>query len=136
MYPPVIFDGHQARAIARGFSQVVRRTGCTIYACAVMPDHVHLVIGRHHYRIQQLANLLKGGATRRLRYENLDPFAPFLAAGPKGRVHPSPWARKYWKVWLDSPEDVIRSIAYTDDNPIKAGLNPQRWSFVTPYVPA
>ncbi len=136
LYPPVIFDGLQARAIARGFAQVVQRTGCAIYACAIMPDHVHLVIGRHHYPIQQLANLLKGGATRRLRTENLDPFLPFLAAGPKGRAHPSPWAHRYWKVWLDSADDIIRSIAYTNHNPTHAGLNPQTWSFVTPHVPA
>ena len=136
MYPPVIFDGLQARAIARGFAHVVQRTNCVIHACAIMPDHVHLVIGRHRYPIQQVTNLLNGGATRRLRFEGLDPFLPFLAAGPKGRAHPSPWARKYWKVWLDSPEDVFRSIEYANDNPDKAGLQRQHWSFITPYVPA
>ena len=136
MYPPVTFDGLQARAIARGFAQVVQTTAAVIYACAIMPDHVHLVIGRHHYPIQQLTNLLKGGATRRLRAEGLDPFVPFLAAGPKGRVHPSPWARKYWKVWLDSDDAVTRSIAYTNENPTQAGLAQQQWKFVTPHVPA
>jgi len=136
MYPPVIFNGLQARAIANGFADVVRRTGCTVHACAIMPDHTHLVIGRHRYDIQKVVNLLKGGATTRLRKEGLDRFAPFLAAGPKGRGLPSPWARKFWKVWLDHPDDVTRSIAYTDDNPIRAGLKPQRWKFVTPHVPA
>ena len=76
MYPPVVFNGLQARAIASGFGDVVRRTGCAIYAGAVMPDHVHLVIARHHHPIQQLASLLKGGATRCLRKEGLDPVLP------------------------------------------------------------
>jgi hypothetical protein len=77
MYPPVIFNGKQAAAIAYGFGDVVRRTGCSIHACAIMPDHAHLVIGRHHYPIQQVANLLKGGATTSLRKYGLDPFVPF-----------------------------------------------------------
>jgi REP element-mobilizing transposase RayT len=130
MYEPVIFTGQQALAIANGFGDVVRRTCCIILACAIMPDHVHLVIARHHYEIQKLANLLKGGATTRLRREGIDPFSGCL----QGRSKPSPWAHKFWKVWLDSPEDVVRAIEYTNDNPTKAGLKPQSWRFVRPYT--
>ncbi len=134
MYPPVLFTGHQALAIAEGFANVVLRTACVIYACAIMPDHVHLVIGRHRYDIQQVANLLKGGATTSLRKHGLDPFSSF-SGGPQGRVRlPSPWAHKFWKVWLDSHDDVHRSIEYTDDNPIKAGFKKQNWKFVKPYA--
>jgi REP element-mobilizing transposase RayT len=118
MYPPVIFTRHQAAAISYGFADVIARTMCVIYACAIMPDHVHLVIGRHRYDIQQLVNLLKGGATTRLRKHGLDPFAGLAQA----RSVPSPWAHNCWKVWLDSHEDVERSIMYTNDNPTKAGL--------------
>jgi REP element-mobilizing transposase RayT len=137
MYPPVIFNGKQAATIAYGFADVVLRTACVIYACAIMPDHVHLVIGRHRYDIQQVANLLKGGATTSLRKYKLDPFAPFFSGGPQGRIGklPSPWAHNFWKVWLDSPEDVQRSIEYTNDNPLKDGLKKQNWKFVNPYVP-
>jgi REP element-mobilizing transposase RayT len=132
-YPPVVFNGRQAAAISYGFAEVVRRTGCLIYACAIMPDHVHLVIGRHRYSIQQVANLLKGGATRSLRQYNLDPLSPF-SGGPQARAPlPSPWAHKCWKVWLDSVEDIERSITYVNENPIRQGLKPQRWKFITPY---
>ena len=127
-HPPVIFDGKQAAAIAYGFADVVLRTACVIYACAIMPDHVHLVVARHTYDIQQLANLLKGGATASLRKYKVDPFASVV--GKK----PSPWAHKYWKVWLDSPEDIVRSIDYVNENPTKDGLKQQNWKFVTPYV--
>jgi hypothetical protein len=41
---PVRFTGLQARAIAQGFSNFVRRSGITIHACAIMPDHCHLVV--------------------------------------------------------------------------------------------
>jgi REP element-mobilizing transposase RayT len=128
MYEPVKFNGKQAAAIAYGFADVVAGTACVIYACAIMPDHVHLVIGRHRYDIQQVANLLKCGATTSLRKYGLDPFSGV----PKGRVSsPSPWAHGLWKVWLDSHHDVNRSIDYTNDNPVKDGLKPQTWKFVT-----
>ncbi len=132
MYPPVIFSGVQAAAISYGFADVVRRTACAVYACAIMPDHAHLVVGRHPYSIQQLGNLLKGGATSSLRKHGLDPFAAFSDV-PKGRARPSPWAQKFWKVWLDSPDDIHRSVKYVNDNPLKAGLRPQHWAFVVTY---
>ena len=46
-YSPVVFNGRQARAIARGFSQVCTANAYIVHACAVMADHVHLVIARH-----------------------------------------------------------------------------------------
>src|SRR5947209_78707 len=46
-YPPVHFDGYQARAIARGFAAEAKKCGYTIWACAVLPEHTHLVIARH-----------------------------------------------------------------------------------------
>jgi REP element-mobilizing transposase RayT len=135
MYPPVIFSGRQAAAISYGFADVVRRTGCVIYACAIMPDHAHLVIARHRYPIQQLANLLKGGATASLPKHNLDPFSggPQGRDGPGQNSRPSPWAHKYWKVWLDSHNDLRRSITYVNHNPLKDGLKPQSWKFVVPF---
>jgi REP element-mobilizing transposase RayT len=152
MYPPVIFTGKQAAAISYGFADVVLRTACVIYACAIMPDHVHLVIGRHRYSIQQVANLLKGGATTSLRKYHLDPMSPFSglrraplgsepqgrrqsSRGPKGRGHlPSPWAHKFWKVWLDSEDDMHRSIDYVNKNPLKEGLRLQNWKFIASYA--
>ena len=129
----MIFNGYQALAIAYGFADVVRRTGCRIFACAIMPDHAHLVIERHRYSIQQVANLLKGGATRSLREHGLDPLGSF-SGGPEDRAGlPSPWARKFWKVWLDSEGDVERSIDYVSENPVEQGMKAQRWRFMVPY---
>jgi hypothetical protein len=44
-YEPVIFDGLQARAIGQGFANYVEKSKVTIWECAVMPDHAHLVVG-------------------------------------------------------------------------------------------
>jgi REP element-mobilizing transposase RayT len=126
-YPPVIFNGLQARAIARGFIRAVQRTRCKILACSIMPDHVHLVIARHRYRIEQLVGLLKGNATRRLQDEGLHPMSSHV---PIGQSLPSPWVRNGWNVFLNTPADITRAIQYVNNNPLKEGLRAQHWSFV------
>src|SRR5690349_7920552 len=57
--PPVIFNGIQARSIVYGFSDFAIKNHLTCWACAIMPDHVHLVLKRHDYDVEQMANLLK-----------------------------------------------------------------------------
>jgi hypothetical protein len=86
-YPPVEFNGLQARAVARGFARAVERTGCVIHACAIMPAHVHLVIARHRYDVEQLVRQLKADATRQLMAENLHPLASH--APPAGHRPPA-----------------------------------------------
>src|SRR5438105_2776106 len=49
MYPAVHFDGRQALAIAHGFQRAIQRTGCVVHACAILPEHTHIVFARHTY---------------------------------------------------------------------------------------
>src|SRR5436309_16089453 len=46
-FPPVELTGLQARAVARGFASILPVLRLPVFACAIMPDHVHLVVGRH-----------------------------------------------------------------------------------------
>ena len=130
MYPPVILTGHQAVTIARGFQFRAEASGIPIYACAIMPDHIHLVLGRFRYKAEQMVNLLKGSATIQLNKENRHPLAEYVDS--HGST-PTPFAKGLWKVFLDSPEDVRRAIRYDENNPVRAGLKPQVWDFVQPY---
>jgi REP element-mobilizing transposase RayT len=125
--PPVEFSGLQARAVARGFAAYVEKSGCVIYACAIMPCHIHMVVARHRYSIEKVATMLKGAATKQLLAEGLHPFAD--DAYRDGTL-PTPWARKSWSCFLDSSEDIDRAICYTDGNPTKEGKHLQKWSFV------
>ncbi len=129
MFPPVVMDGQQARAVARGIAAQTTASGYRIHACAILPDHVHLVVARHRYHAEQVMNLLKGAATRQLLDEGLHPLAGYRDA--KGRT-PSPWAVGGWKVFLDSDQAVKRATRYVQQNPIKAGLKRQAWSFIEP----
>lgn len=129
-YPPVRFDGLQARAIGRGFAEQTRTPGYRVLACAVLSDHAHLVVGRHHYKAEQVANLLKGAASLQLVAEGLHPMHAHHAADLD---LPSMWASGLWKVFLNDDAAIRRAIRYVENNPLKAGLRRQRWKFVTSW---
>ncbi len=121
-HKPVRFTGRMAQCVGRAFAEAAEVSSYRIHAFSIMPDHAHLVIGRHHYTIEQIVRRLKQAATTRLRDEGfrIDP--------------PSPWARGLWKVYLNDSAAVERAIRYVNDNPVKDGLPRQRWKFVVPYV--
>jgi len=130
-YPPVRFSGRQARAVGRGFGEYTRTSGLTVWACSILPEHAHLVVGRHRLDARQVAIQLKAAGTRRLTHKGLHPLADRRRAS--GRP-PTPWARGGWVVFLDRPADVERAIRYVEENPVREGLPRQRWSFVSPHA--
>jgi REP element-mobilizing transposase RayT len=131
-YPAVVFDGLQARSIAHGFARMAAKAKYQVYACSILPEHVHLVLGRYRYKAETMVRLLKAEATTELLRDGRHPLAGFTE--PDGST-PSPWARGCWKVFLYSDEEMIRAVRYVEANPIKEGKPPQRWSFVVPFPP-
>jgi len=121
-YPAVRFSGRQALAVAHGFARARTEGGYRVQACSILPEHVHLVIGRSERAAERVVGHLKARATMRLKTESLWP--------EDGRPVR---ARKGWKVFLDCLEDVRRAVAYVEANPLREGKPHQRWSFVEPY---
>ena len=132
-YRPVKFNGRQALCIANAFARQVRKCGFIVLACAILPDHVHLVILRHTYRVEQVTNLLKGAATRALREYGMHPMRDQVRPGEELS---SPWATGLWKVFLFSEGDIRRAVKYVEDNPLKEGKKKQNWKFVTSVAKA
>jgi len=66
LYPPVSIDGKQALSIANGFATKANNSNYTIWACSILPEHTHLVVARHTYKVEQIANLLKGASTSQI----------------------------------------------------------------------
>lgn len=128
-YPAVVFDGLQASVIGNSFAATARARGYRIHACSILPEHVHMVVGRHHYEVEQVMRVLKQEATEALSHAGIHPLTRFSEAGQT----PTPWTRKGWKVFLDEPEDTLRACRYVEENPIKEGRRPQVWSCVQPY---
>jgi REP element-mobilizing transposase RayT len=131
--PAVHFTGAQALAIATGFRTYIRKSGLIVWACSILPEHVHLVVARFRTTVEQMVIQLKGEATQQLIRDNLHPFSNKVH--PNGRA-PKCWVRGEWKVFLDSTEAIVRSIEYVRQNPIKEGKPAQEWSFVIPFDPA
>jgi REP element-mobilizing transposase RayT len=129
-FPAVVLSGKQAQLVGHGFANGVRKSRYIIWACSILPEHVHLVIARHSYEVEKIANLLKGEATKQLKEESLHPQARYAAADNK---LPSMWAEGQWKVFLDNEEAIEAAIRYVEENPAKEGKPPQKWSFVTPF---
>jgi REP element-mobilizing transposase RayT len=131
MYPAVTLNGHQALQIAKGFATRVCRSCYTIWGCSILPEHTHLVIARHRFKVEHIINQLKGAATRQLLSENCHPLGAYAEAG--GRP-PRMWASHEWKVYLDSEQSIKAAIHYVEENPVKEGKLKQCWSFVTPFA--
>jgi hypothetical protein len=104
--PPVQFTGQQALTVALGFKNYFERSKRPVCACAVLPDHVHLVVGSGHINVEQLVIQLKREATQNLIERGIDPFGNLL--DNRGRI-PKCFAQGEWKVYLD-PDDIPRAI--------------------------
>jgi REP element-mobilizing transposase RayT len=113
-----------------GASRAVTESGYVVHACAVMPDHAHLVVARYERTVERITAHLKSFATRRLRADGIHPLERF--ARPDGSV-PEAWAESLWKVFLFAPDEVRRAIRYVENNPLREGLPAQEWEFVVPY---
>jgi REP element-mobilizing transposase RayT len=129
-YPPVIFTGLQALSIANGFATMAAKAHYQIYACSILPEHVHMVLGRYHYKVETMVRLLKAEATTRLIQDGRHPLAAYPM---EDGTLPSPWAHGRWKVFLDDVDVIIEAIRYVEANPLKEGKRPQRWKFVVPF---
>jgi REP element-mobilizing transposase RayT len=102
--PPVVLNGLQARAVGQGFARCSQKQGVEIWACAILPEHVHLVIGRHRTPVERIAVGLKSAATRELIAQKLHPFQELRS---DVRKLPKCWGRGAWKVFLDSAKTSL-----------------------------
>jgi REP element-mobilizing transposase RayT len=112
--PPILFNENYRLIVAYAFGKVVKRLDLKIPACAIMSNHVHILILRTKYKIEYLVNQLKGAATRDLKMKK------------------TPWTRGCWKVFINDNEAVSAAIKYIRYNPTSAGLALQKWDFISP----
>jgi REP element-mobilizing transposase RayT len=121
-HPLLRFDDLDQQLIAQAFAEIIDRQRYTCYACAIMPDHVHLVIRKHKDSAECMADKLKEESRNRLI--KADRRAPTHAVWIVGHG---------WKVFLDHPDEVRHTIRYVEHNPLKIGLPSQSWAFITLY---
>ena len=120
-YPLLDFKLAEFSAIAAGFADAIRRQNYTCYACAIMPDHVHMILRKHKHQAEEMLENLQ--ETSRLQ---------LCTTGLRSFDHPV-WGGPGWKVFLDTPAAIRRTIGYIEKNPVQWKLPRQSWSFVKPY---
>ncbi|GHT25539.1 hypothetical protein FACS18942_00740 [Planctomycetales bacterium] len=128
-YPAVIFDGKQALAVVKGFEKAIADGGYDVFACSIMPEHVHLVCGTIPYNIVQVVRLLKQRATQELTAQGLHPNVHAVGVRANCKLPPV-WGENFWKRFIYDENDLSDTIRYVENNPVKEGKKPQRWSFV------
>lgn len=115
------FTAAERTILGESFAQTIKTHRYTCYACAIMPDHVHILIRKHRDQSERMIEHLQDES--RLR---------FRADGLRASDHPV-WGGSGWKVFLDERPDVERTIGYIEMNPVKGRLPAQRWPFVKNY---
>ncbi len=120
-HPLLTMSAADRDVIAASFADVIAARKYTCYACAIMPDHVHVLIRKHRDRAEEMIADLQAASRAALREHELRP-----------PDHPV-WGGPGWKVFQDHPDDIRRTIPYIEGNPIKIGLPAQSWAFVKEY---
>jgi REP element-mobilizing transposase RayT len=120
-HPLLTFQDADIPLIAEAFGSVVREQRYTCYACAIMPDHVHVLMRKHRDHAETMIESLQDASRDSLIRKGR--WAPTHAV----------WGGPGWKVFLYTQQDFVRVIRYIENNPVKIGWPPQRWEFVKTY---
>lgn len=121
-HPLLTFDEAARAEIAAAFADVIEAQRYTCYACAIMPDHVHILIRKHKHLAEDMVAAMKEASRAALR-----------AACHRPADHPTWTEGGGWKVFLDALEEVRRTVGYVRRNPLPIGLPEQHWPFVKEY---
>jgi REP element-mobilizing transposase RayT len=116
------FDESSCLVISQAFAEAIECERYTCYACAIMPDHIHAVIRKHRDSAEMMVEKLVAASRQKL-----------IGAGQRTATHPTWSAGHGWRVFLDHPDEIWRTIRYVDRNPIKEDLPAQDWPFVKKY---
>jgi REP element-mobilizing transposase RayT len=120
-HPRISFDDEMVQQLAAAFAQVIAEERYSCYGCAIMPDHVHILIRKHKHQAEEMIESLQNRSRQQL-----------IGAGLCAPTHPI-WSKGGgWKVFLEHPDEIRRTIIYIEKNPLPIGQPRQEWPFVTP----
>lgn len=100
---------------------MIRRERLTCYACAILTDHVHVLIRKHRLTGEAMSAACKEGIREALR-----------STGTVPGDHPV-FSADVCDMYKSDPGAVRSCIEYIRDNFPKHGLPVVDYDFVTPY---
>jgi REP element-mobilizing transposase RayT len=121
-HPVLLFDDEEIRLLGGVVGAVIAESGYVCHACAIMPDHVHVLIRRHRDWAETMITQFQE-ATR----------TALIDTGKRLPTHPVWTKGPGWKRFPNTRREFERTIKYINSNPEEMGLPAQTWDFVTPY---
>ncbi len=120
-YQVLWFDDAERQAITDAIGRIIEREKLTCYACAVLTNHVHLLMRKHRLSSEHMLGAFKDGIRGHLQTrEHVPADHPVFSADHR-------------VLFKSTTESVRRCITYIAGNPRKHGLPPQEHDFVAPY---
>lgn len=114
-------DDAKRQVISNAIAGTVGERKYTVWACAILSNHVHMVIRRHRDDALAMWCAVADASCKTLREFSY-----------VGCDHPV-WSTRPYKVFLRTPDEVHGRIVYVNGNPEKEGLSAQRYDFVQSY---
>jgi REP element-mobilizing transposase RayT len=121
IHDTVWFDEAVRSAIGDAVGRVAKGRGYTLWALAVLRNHVHAVVRTHRDDSEIIMAQIAMGTQQALWERRMVP-----------ENHPV-WADGPWKVFLRTRDEILGRIDYVKKNPMKEGLPEQTWECVVPY---
>src|SRR5207244_4022373 len=90
----------ESAAVGDALGAAIRQRSYTCFACAVMPDHVHLLIRKHRDLAEAMIEHLQTASRDAVR-----------ALRQRAPGHPV-WCGSGWKVYLETRDDMERTVRY------------------------
>jgi REP element-mobilizing transposase RayT len=120
-FPKFWLDATKRQVFGEAMGEVIKAQGYTVWACAVLSNHAHLVVRRHRDDALKMWHTFADTVRLRLReFPDFDNRHPILSDRP-------------YKVFLRNPHEIRTRVTYVERNPEKEGLPPHRYAFVVPY---
>ncbi len=123
--PNVILSPRQMEIVATAIDEFHHAAQLTIWALAILPSHVHIVLARSGGKCETIID--------RMKIHIHQTFAKSSVLPLGCSEYKSIWASGRWIEFLDSEVAIENAIAYVLTNLTEAGLSQQHWPFVAPF---
>lgn len=118
----VLWFAQEARnIIADAIGGVIERERLTCYACAILRNHIHILVRKHRLKGEEMSRMLKDAARSAMVDASLCP-----------EDHPV-FSADVCDYYKSDPQSVRNCIGYIRDNCPKHNLPPQDYPFVSSY---
>jgi REP element-mobilizing transposase RayT len=109
-HPVLPLDDDEIALLGQVFGEVTAEHGYICYACAIMPDHVHMLIRRHRDRAEDVIARFQEASR-----------AALIAAGKRSATLPVWTAGPGWKTFVNTQRQFRNELTYIKGNPTKIG---------------